>query len=61
MLMTRRNSIMNDNKNLDERKLNLIKLKVITIEKDNVIKKDPSNKLIEDIRKYIDKVVDGKC
>jgi hypothetical protein len=52
---------MNDNKNLDERKLNLIKLKVITIEKDNVIKKDPSNKLIEDIRKYIDKVVDGKC
>ena len=52
---------MNDNKNLDERKLNLIKLKVITIEKDNVIKEDPSNKLIEDIRKYIDKVVDGKC
>ena len=59
--MTRRNSTMNEEKQLDERKLNLIKLKVITIEKDNVIKKDPSSKIIEDIRKYIDKVVDGKC
>lgn len=59
--MTRRNSIMSEKKDLDERKLNLIKLKVITIEKDNVIKKDPTNKIIEDIRKYIDKVVDGKC
>ena len=52
---------MSEKKDLDERKLNLIKLKVITIEKDNVIKKDPTNKIIEDIRKYIDKVVDGKC
>lgn len=52
---------MSENKNLDERKLNLIKLKVITIEKDNAIKKDPTSKIIDDIRKYIDKVVDGKC
>lgn len=51
---------MNEHK-LDEKKLKMIKYKVIQIEKDNVIKKDPSTKIIDDIRKYIEKVVDGKC
>lgn len=52
---------MNENKKLDERKLNLIKLKVIDIERNNIIKQDPTTKIIDDIRKYIEKVVDGKC
>ncbi len=46
---------------LDERKLNLIKVKVIEIEKNNIINKDPSDTIVESIRKYIEKVVDGKC
>ncbi len=46
---------------LDERKLNLIKVKVIEIEKSNIINKDPGDTIIENIRKYIEKVVDGKC
>lgn len=48
-------------KKLDERKLNLIKIKVIEIEKNNIIKKDPNDTIVESIRKYIEKVVDGKC
>lgn len=55
-----RNYQMSDIK-LDERKLNLIKVKVIEIEKNNIIKKDPSDTMVENIRKYIEKVVDGKC
>lgn len=51
---------MNDKK-LDERKLNIIKVKVIEIEKQNIIKKDPNEAIAEMIRKYIEKVVDGKC
>lgn len=51
---------MNDKK-LDERKLNMIKVKVIEIEKNNVIKKDSNDTIAESIRKYIEKVVDGKC
>ena len=46
---------------VDERKLNMIKVKVIEIEKNNIIKKDPSDAIAESIRKYIEKVVDGKC
>ena len=46
---------------LDERKLNLIKVKVIEIEKNNIIKKDPNEVIAESIRKYIERVVDGKC
>ena len=46
---------------LDERKLNLIKVKVIEVEKNNVIRKDPSETVVETLRKYIEKVVDGKC
>lgn len=46
---------------LDERKLNLIKVKVIEIEKNNIIKKDPNDTIAESIRRYIEKVVDGKC
>ena len=44
-----------------ERKLNMIKIKVIEIEKNNIIKKDPNDTIAESIRKYIEKVVDGKC
>ena len=46
---------------LDQRKLNMIKVKVIEIEKNNIIKKDPNDTIAEAIRKYIEKVVDGKC
>ncbi len=46
---------------LDQRKLNMIKVKVIEIEKNNIIKKDPNDTIAENIRKYIEKVVDGKC
>ena len=46
---------------LDTRKLNLIKVKVIAIEKNNIIKKDPSDAVVDIIRKTIEKVVDGKC
>ena len=46
---------------LDQRKLNMIKVKVIEIEKNNIIKKDPNDTIEETIRKYIEKVVDGKC
>ena len=46
--------------NLDEKKLNLIKVKVIELERNNIIKKDPSDTVVENIRKYIEKVVDGK-
>ncbi len=46
---------------LDQRKLNMIKIKVIEIEKNNIIKKDPNDVIAESIRKYIEKVVDGKC
>ena len=46
---------------LDQRKLNMIKVKVIEIEKKNIIKKDPNDTIAETIRKYIEKVVDGKC
>jgi hypothetical protein len=48
-------------KQLDKRKLNMIKVKVIEIEKSNIIEKDPSDAIVEKIRKYIEKVVDGKC
>ena len=51
---------MNDKK-LDERKLNMIKVKVIEIEKNNIIQKDSNDTIVESIRKYIEKVVDGKC
>lgn len=46
---------------LDERKLNMIKVKIIEIEKNNTIKKDPNDTIADNIRKYIEKVVDGKC
>ena len=48
-------------KNLDVRKLNMIKVKVIEIEKNNIIRKESNDDIIEEIRKYIEKVVDGKC
>ena len=47
--------------NLDSRKLNLIKIKVIEIERRNIIKKESKEAMVEEIRKYIEKVVDGKC
>ena len=47
--------------NLDERKLKMIKVKVIEIEKNNIIRKESNDEIVEEIRKYIEKVVDGKC
>ncbi len=49
------------NENLDSRKLNLIKIKVIEIERRNIIKKESKEAMVEELRKYIEKVVDGKC
>ena len=49
------------NENLDPRKLNLIKIKIIEIERRNIIKKESKEAMVEEIRKYIEKVVDGKC
>ena len=49
------------NENLEPRKLNLIKIKVIEIERRNIIKKESKEAMVEEIRKYIEKVVDGKC
>lgn len=51
---------MNEKK-LDDRKLNMIKIKIIEIEKNNIIKKEPNSVISENIRKYIEKVVEGKC
>lgn len=51
---------MEDTK-LNERKLKMIKVKVIEIEKDNIIKKDSSDDIIKKIRNYVEKVVDSTC
>jgi len=48
-------------KKLDERKLKLIKIKVIELEKNNIIRKESRDSMEEAIRKYIEKVVEGKC
>ena len=45
---------------LDERKLNLIKVGVIKIEKDNIVKSGSNAEISEIIRKHIERVVDGK-
>lgn len=49
------------NTELDSRKLNRIKIKTLEIEKEQVIKKDPKDTVVDSIRKYIEKVVDSKC
>ena len=48
------------NEHLDERKLNLIKVKVIELEKDKVIRKHANDEPSEAIRKYIERLVDRK-
>ena len=48
-------------KKLDERKLKIIKIKVIELEKNNIIRKESRDSMEEAIRKYIEKVVEGKC
>jgi hypothetical protein len=52
---------MNDREALDEQKLNKIKVNVIRVERDNIIKKDPNDTIVENLRRYIERVVDGKC
>ena len=49
------------NQDLDSRKLNMIKIKTLEIEKKQIIRKDPNDAVIDSLRKYIEKVVDGKC
>lgn len=49
------------NQDLDARKLNLIKIKTLEVEKNQIIRKDPNDSVIDSLRKYIEKVVDGKC
>lgn len=58
--LVRRIFLMSEQK-LDERKLNLIKVGVIRIEKENIVKSGSNADIVESIRKYIEKVVDGKC
>lgn len=48
------------NEHLDERKLNSIKVKIIELEKDNIIRRKTNDAMVETIRKYIEKVVDGR-
>lgn len=48
------------NEHLDERKLNRIKVKVIELEKENTIRKYSNDEMVEKIRKYIERVVEGK-
>ncbi len=48
------------NDNLDKKKLNIIKLMVIKTEKDNIVKKNPDDVIVEYIRKKIERTVDGK-
>lgn len=52
---------LNDREALDEQKLNKIKVNVIRVERDNIIKKDPNDTIVENLRRYIERVVDGKC
>lgn len=54
-------NVMQNSKNLDEQKLNKIKINVIRVERDNIIKKDPNDTIVENLRRYIERVVDGKC
>ena len=44
---------------LDTRKLNMIKVKVIEIEKNNIIKKDPNDAIAESIDKQVKDFVQG--
>ena len=46
---------------LDEKKLKMIKVKVIEIEKDNIIQKDSNDDIVKKIRNYVEKVVDSTC
>lgn len=55
------NEVLNERDNLDEQKLNKIKVNVIRVERDNIIKKDPNDTIVENLRRYIERVVDGKC
>ena len=41
---------MNDREALDEQKLNKIKVNVIRVERDNIIKKDPNDTIVENLR-----------
>ena len=52
---------MNDREALDVQKLNKIKVNVIRVDRDNIIKKDPNDTIVENLRRYIERVVDGKC
>lgn len=54
-------NVVQDSNNLDEQKLNKIKINVIRVERDNIIKKDPNDTIVENLRRYIERVVDGKC
>lgn len=43
---------------LNSTKLKLIKVRVIEIEKNNIIKKESTDSIVTSIKKYIEKVVD---
>lgn len=59
--MAELNGMQNETEILDEQKLNKIKLNVIRVERDNIIKKDPNDTIVENLRRYVERVVDGKC
>lgn len=51
---------MNSNDNVDEKKLNTIKLRVLEAETDNVVKKESKAAMIDKIYKLIMQEVDKK-
>ena len=59
--MAELNGMQNETEILDEQKLNKIKLNVIRVERDNIIKKNPNDTIVENLRRHVERVVDGKC
>ena len=49
-----------DTEMLDKKKLNFIKITVIKTEKENIVKKDPDDIIVEYLRKKIERTVDEK-
>lgn len=45
---------------LNKKKLNLIKIKLINIEQENVVRSKTDKEIADEIRKYIEKVVESK-
>lgn len=51
---------MNSSDEINEKKLNTIKLRILEAEADNVVKKEPKSQMVENIYKLIVTEVDKK-